>query len=49
MEIPESNTDFTGQVSPRNLNERGTEDPNPNLPREMTVLQAENEENSESD
>ena len=48
-EIPESNTDFIGQVSPRNPNERWTEDSNPNLPREMTVLQAENEENSESD
>ena len=48
-EIPESNSDFNGQVSPRNPNERWTADPNPNLPREMTVLQAENEENSESD
>ena len=48
-EIPESNTDFIGQVSPRNPNEKWTEDPNPNHPRKMTVLQAENEENSESD
>ena len=48
-EIPESNTDFIGQVSPRNPNGRWTEDPNPNLPREMTVLQAKIEENSESD
>ena len=49
MAIPDSNTHYIGQVSPRNANERSTEDPNPNLPREMTVLQAENEENSESD
>ena len=48
-EIPESNSDFIGQVLPRNPNERWTVDPNPNLPREMTVLQAENEEDSESD
>ena len=48
-EVSESNTDFIGQVSPRNPNERWTEDPNPNLPRKMTVFQAENEENSESD
>ena len=48
-EIHDSNTEFIGQVLPRNPNERWTEDPNPNLPREMTVLQAENEENSESD
>ena len=48
-EIPESISDFIGHVSPRNPNESWTADPNPNLPREMTVLQAENEENSESD
>ena len=33
-EIPASNTDFIGQVSPRNPNERWTGDPNPNLPRQ---------------
>ena len=49
MEMPDSNTEFIGQVLPRDSNERRTADPNPNLPREMTVLQAENEENSESD
>ena len=48
-EMPDSNTEFIGQVSPRDPNERWTVDPNPNLPREMTVLQAENEENSDSD
>ena len=48
-EKPESNTEFIEQVSPQDTNERWTADPNPNLPRERTVLQAENEENSESD
>ena len=49
MEMPDSNNEIIGQVSPRDPNERWTADPNPNLPREMTVLQAENGENSESD
>ena len=48
-EIPDSNNDLIGQVLPRNPNKSWTEDPNPNLSREMTVLQAEKEENSESD
>ena len=48
-EIPESNTDFIGQFRHETLTKSGQKDPNPNLPREMTVLQAENEENSESD
>ena len=47
--MPDSNTEFIGQVSPRDTNERWIADPNPNLPREMTVSQTENEENSESD
>ena len=46
-EIPISDTTFIGEVSPRNPNERWSIDPNPNLPREMTVLEAE--EPSESD
>ena len=33
-EIPESNTELIGEVSPRNPNERWTTDPNPNLPRD---------------
>ena len=48
-EIPESNTEFIGEVLPRNANERWTTDPNPTLPREMTVLQAENQDQSDSE
>ena len=47
-DIPESITAFTGEVSPRNPNERWTTDPNPNLPRKMTVLQAETQKQSDS-
>ena len=47
-DIPESSTAFIGKVSPRNPKERWTTDPNPNLPREMTVLQAETQEQSDS-
>ena len=39
--IPVPDTTFIKEVSPRNPNERLTSDPNPNLPREMTVLEAE--------
>ena len=48
-DIPVSDTTFIGEVSPRNPNERWTNDPNPNLPREMTVLEAETQEESDSD
>ena len=48
-EIPESNNEFIGEVSPRNPNERWTTDPNSNLPKEMTVLQAENLDHSVSE
>ena len=48
-EIPESNTELLEEVSPRNPNERWTRDPNPNLPREMTVLQAKNQDQSDSE
>ena len=48
-DILESTTAFIGEVSPRNPNERWTTDRNPNLPREMTVLQAENWEQSDSE
>ena len=48
-EMPDSNTEFIGQILPRYPNERWTADTNPNLPRELTVIQAENEENSESE
>ena len=40
-EIPISDSTFIGEVSPPNPNERWSKDPNPNLPREMTVLQSE--------
>ena len=46
-EIPISDTTFIGEVSPRKLNGRWSVDPKPNLPREMTVLEAE--ARSESD
>ena len=46
-EIPISDTTFIGEVSPRNPNEISSVDPNPNLIREMTVLEAEAQ--SESD
>ena len=46
-EMPISDTTFIGEVSPRNPNERWSTDPNPNLPREITVLEAEAQ--SESD
>ena len=42
-EIPDTNSEFIRPVSPWDPNERWTADPNTNLPREMTVLQAENE------
>ena len=48
-EIPKSNTEFIGEVSPRSPNERWTTDPNPNLPKEMPVLQAENQDHSDSE
>ena len=48
-DMPDSNTDIVGDVSTKNSNESWTEEPQQDLPREMTVLQAENEENSESD
>ena len=48
-EIPESNTEFIGEVSARNPNERWTTDPNPNLTREMTVLRAENQDQLDSE
>ena len=48
-ETPESNTEFIGEFLPRNPNERWTTDPNPNLPKEMTVLQAENQDHSDSE
>ena len=35
-----SNTNFIGEVSLSNPNERWSVNPNPNLPREMTVLEA---------
>ena len=34
-------------MSPRNSNERWSVDPNPSLPREMTVLEAEEKSDSE--
>ena len=46
-EIPISDKTFIREVSPWNPNERWSIDPNPNLPREMTVLEAEAQ--SESD
>ena len=48
-DIPVSDTKFLAEVSPRNLNERWTTDPNLNLPREMIVLEAETQEQSDSD
>ena len=48
-DMPVSNTEFVGEVSTKNSDESWTEEPQQDLPREMTVLQAENEENSESD
>ena len=48
-DIPVSETTFNGVVSLRNPNERWTIDPNPNLPREMTVLEAEKHTESDSD
>ena len=48
-DIPVSDTTFIGEVSPRNPNERWTTDPKPNLPREMTVLEAETQAQSNSD
>ena len=45
-EIPMSDSTFIGEVSPRNPNESWSVHPNPKLPREMTVLEAE--EQSES-
>ena len=45
---PESSTAFIGEVSPRNPNERWITDPNPN-PRETMVLQAETQEQSDSE
>ena len=48
-DIPVSDTTFFGEVSPRNPNERLTTDPNANLPRDMTVLAAETQEQSDSD
>ena len=48
-DIPVSDTTFKGELLPRNPNERWTIDPNPNLPREMTVLQAETQAQSDSD
>ena len=47
--ITESNTAFIGEVSPRNPNVRWTTDLHPNLPREMTILQAETQEQSDSE
>ena len=48
-DVPASDTTFIGQVSPRNPNERWITDPNPNLPREMTVLETEIQAKSDSD
>ena len=45
--ILESSTAFIGGMSPGNPNESWTTGPNPNLPREMTVLLAENQEQSD--
>ena len=40
-EFPISDTTFIGVAAPIYPNERWTVDPNPNLPREMTVMEAE--------
>ena len=48
-DIPVSDTTFIGEVSPRNPKERWTIDPNPNLTRKMTVLEAETQAKFESD
>ena len=42
-----SDTNFIGEVSPRNPNERWSVDPNPKLTQEMTVLEAEERSDSE--
>ena len=48
-DIPVLDTKFIGEVSPRNPNEKWTTDHNPNLPKEMTVLEAETQAQSDSD
>ena len=47
--ILESETTFIGEVLPRNPNERSTTDPNPDLLRDMAVLEAETQKQSHSD
>ena len=45
--MPISIANFIREVSPRNPNERWSVKPNPILPREMTVLEAEERSDSE--
>ena len=46
-ELPISENTLIGVASPGKPNERWSVDPNPNLPREMTVLEAEERSDSE--